>query len=165
MSTNTILPKNWREARRMRAWELHEAGWQQKDIAVALGVTEGAVSQWFKKVRTQGVQALRHQPPPGAQPKLTKAQMTQLPNELAKGAEAFGFCGAVWTTARVAQMIQTVFGVSYHPAHCSRLLRACKQSLQKPIEKASQRDEAAIAAWKAERWPALKKSPKRKNAR
>jgi len=48
-------------------------------------------------------------------------------------------------------MIELVFGVSYHPAHCSRLLRAMKHSLQKPIEKASQHNEAAIAAWKAER--------------
>ena len=50
----------------MRAWELHEQGWKQKDIAAALGVSEGAVSQWFKKAKAQGVQALRHQPPPGA---------------------------------------------------------------------------------------------------
>jgi transposase len=165
MSKIITPPQNWREARRMRAWELHEMGWQQKDIATALGVTEGAVSQWFKKVRTQGVEALRHQPPPGAQSKLTPAQRAQLPTELAKGAEAFGFRGEVWTTARVAHMIQMVFGVNYHPAHCSRLLRALKQSRQKPIQKASQRDETAIVAWKAERWPALKKSPKRKSVR
>ncbi len=141
----------------MRAWELHEAGWKQKAIAQALGVSEGAVSQWFKKARTQGVQALKHQPPPGAPPKLSKEQLAQLPDELAKGAEAFGFRGQVWTTGRVACMIKQVFGVSYHPAHCSRLLPALKQSRQKPIAQASQRDEAALAAWKAERWPALKK--------
>ncbi len=157
MSTKSTPPTNWREARRMQAWKLHEAGWNQKDIAEALGVSQGAVSQWFKKVRTLGVEALRHQPPPGAAPKLTKEQLAQVPDELAKGAEAFGFRGNVWTTARVAAMILDVFGVSYHPAHCSRLLRTLKQSLQKPIEKASQRDEAAIATWKEERWPALKK--------
>lgn len=162
MSRKTTPPSNWREARRLRAWELHEQGWKQKDIAQALGVSEGAVSQWFKKARTQGVQALKHQPPPGAAPKLSKEQLAQLPDELAKGAEDFGFRGQVWTTARVACMIEQVFGVKYHPAHCSRLLRALKQSRQKPIEKASQRDEAAITAWKAERWPALKKR-QRKN--
>lgn len=165
MSRKTTPPTNWREARRLRAWELHEQGWKQKDIAAALGVSEGAVSQWFKKARTQGVQALKHQPPPGADPRLTKEQLAQLPDELAKGAEAFGFRGQVWTTARVASMIEQVFGVSYHPAHCSRLLRAVKYSLQKPIEKASQRDEAAIAAWKAERWPALKKRLRKKTGR
>ncbi len=37
---------DWREERRERAWNLKEQGWKQKDIAVALGVSEGAVSQW-----------------------------------------------------------------------------------------------------------------------
>jgi len=162
MSKKSTPPTDWREARRMRAWELHEAGWKQKDIAEALGVSEGAVSQWFKKARIQGAQALKHQPPPGATPKLTREQLAQLPEELAKGAEAFGFRGQVWTAARVAAMMKHVFWVSYHPAHCRRLLRALKQRRQKTIEKASQHDETAIAAWKAEQWPARKKGCARK---
>jgi transposase len=144
----------------MRAWELHEQGWKQKDIAAALGVTEGAVSQWVKKAKVQGEQALRHQPAPGATPKLSPEQRAQLPGLLAKGAEAFGFRGQVWTTERVAQMIKQVFGVSYHPAHCSRLLRQLKYSQQKPIQKATQRDEVAIQSWKEQRWEELKKRPK-----
>jgi predicted transcriptional regulator len=36
---------DWREERRKRAWKLKEDGWQQKAIAVALGVSEGAVSR------------------------------------------------------------------------------------------------------------------------
>jgi len=35
---------NWREGRRLRAFELKEQGWKQKQIAEALGVSEGAVS-------------------------------------------------------------------------------------------------------------------------
>jgi transposase len=160
MGKKSIPPQNWLEGRRMRAWELHEQGWKQKDIAAALGVSEGAVSQWFKKAKAQGEQALRHQPPPGAQAKLSPEQRAQLPELLAKGAQAFGFRGEVWTTARVAQMIKQVFGVSYHPAHCSRLLRQIKYSQQKPIQKATQRDEAAIQSWKEQRWEELKKRPK-----
>jgi transposase len=91
--------------------------------------------------------------------------MEQLPALLALGAEAFGFRGQVWTTARVVEMIRQQFGVSYHRAHGSRLLRRLKQSRQKTIQKATQRDEDSIAAWKEERWPALKKRPKRKNGR
>src|SRR5438046_2561148 len=135
MSKKSTPPQNWREGRRMRAWELHEAGWKQKDIATALGVSEGAVSQWFKKAKTQGSQALRHQPPPGRQAQLSLEQLTQLPDLLAQGAEAFGFRGQVWTTARVVEMIRQQFGVSYHRAHASRLLRRIKQSRQKPIQK------------------------------
>jgi transposase len=160
MNKKSTPPKDWREGRRMRAWELHEQGWKQKDIAAALGVTEGAVSQWFKKAKRQGVEALRHQPAPGATPKLSPEQRAQLPALLNKGAEAFGFRGQVWTTERVAQMIEQTFGVSYHPAHCSRLLRNLKQSQQKPIQKATQRDDAAIQSWKDVHWDELKKSQK-----
>jgi predicted transcriptional regulator len=44
-------PTNWKEYRRFRAWELAQQGWKQCDIAVALGVTKGAVSQWLKRAR------------------------------------------------------------------------------------------------------------------
>jgi transcriptional regulator len=32
---------NWREGRRLRAFELKERGWKQSEIAEALGVSEG----------------------------------------------------------------------------------------------------------------------------
>ena len=154
----------WKEGRRRRAWELHEQGWKQKDIAAALGVSKGAVSQWLKRARTQGVEALRRHPAPGRQPKVSPEQLAQVPAILAKGAEAFGFRGQVWTTGRVAAVMKRELGVSYHPAHWSRLLRSLKHSVQKPVQRASQRDEAAIKRWKDDQWPALKKKPRRKNA-
>ena len=49
---------DWREERRKQAWKLKEQGWPQQDIAVALGVSEGAVSQWMKRGREGGVEAL-----------------------------------------------------------------------------------------------------------
>ncbi|MBI3978729.1 MAG: helix-turn-helix domain containing protein [Chloroflexi bacterium] len=76
-----------REWRRLRAWELKQEGWSQRAIAAALGVTPGAVSQWIKRAITGGVEALRHQPPPGPQPRLTEAQRAQVPALLARGAE------------------------------------------------------------------------------
>jgi len=33
---------DWREGRRIRAWELKKEGWKQRDIAQALGVSAGA---------------------------------------------------------------------------------------------------------------------------
>ncbi len=45
----TKLPRDWREARRLRAWELKQKGWKQQDSAEALGVSNGAVSQWMHK--------------------------------------------------------------------------------------------------------------------
>jgi len=158
MATTTLSPpRDWREARRLRAWELKQQGWQQRTIAAALGVTPGAVSQWLKRAAEGGVAALRTRLRPGPTPKLTPEQRARIPELLAPGAEASGFVGEVWTAPRVAAVIEREFGVRYHPAHVSRLLRAVGWSVQKPIRRATQRDEAAIAAWYAERWPALKK--------
>ena len=149
--------KDWREGRRFRALELKEQGWKQTHIAQALGVSEGAVSQWMKRAREKGVQALRHKPPPGAPPRLSEDERARLPELLAQGAQAHGFRGDVWTCERVAIVIRKEFGVSYHPAHVSRLLKALRQSLQKPQRRAEQRDEQAIERWKQKKWPSIKK--------
>ncbi len=148
---------DWREGRRLRAFELKKRGWKQAQIADALGVTEGAVSQWMKRAREEGVEGLRHKPPPGATPRLSEDERAKLLELLALGAEAHGFRGEVWTCERVAIVIRREFGVSYHPAHVSRLLKALRQSLQKPQRRAEQRDEEAIDNWKEKKWPSLKK--------
>jgi transposase len=165
---NTHPPKqpiNWKEGRRLRAWELARHGWKQAKIAEALGVSEGAVSQWLKRGREGGQEALYRQPPPGPTPKLTADQRAALPSLLAQGAPAFGFVGDLWTNPRIAALIEREFGVRYHPAHISRLLREIGWTSQKPTTRATQRDEEAITRWETERWPALKKEQKRKDGR
>lgn len=150
---------DWREGRRLRAWELKQQGWNQREIANALGVSEGAVSQWMKRVHEGGIEGLKKRTPPGAPPRLSEEQRARLPELLARGAPAYGFRGEVWTCERVAEVIREELGVSYHPAHVSRLVRELGLSLQKPMRRANQRDEEAIKHWKQERWPSLKKGP------
>ena len=152
---------DWREWRRRRAWALKQQGWKQKDIAIAVGVTPGAVSQWVTRARKGGVEALRRRLASGRPPKLAPEQVRRLPELLGAGAEAYGFRGQVWTTKRIAHLMGLRFGVRYHPAHVSRLLRAVGWSVQQPIQRATQRNEAAIKTWREERWPALKKRQKR----
>ena len=154
---------DWREERRKRAWALKQQGWLQKDIAAALGVSAGAVSQWLTRGREgNGVEALARRPPPGMTPRLGQEQRAQIPGLLAQGAEAHGFRGEVWTARRVAEVIRRTFGVRYHRDHVSRLLRQLGWSRQQPVERATQRDAEAIRQWYEQRWPALKKRPKRK---
>ena len=149
---------DWREERRKRAWDLKEQGWQQKDIAVALGVSKGAVSQWMKRGREGGRDALKAHPPQGVKPKLAVEQKAQIPALLAKGAESYGFRGDVWTARRVTEVIARTFGVRYHRDHVGRLLREAGWSRQQPIERATQRNEEALKEWSLQRWPAIKKS-------
>jgi transposase len=155
---------DWREARRFRAWELKQKGWKQCDIAEALGVTDGAVSQWMKRVREGGLEALRSRKGGGPKPKISEEELQQLPEFLERGPEAYGFRGDVWTRARVGAVIEEEFGVSYSDTHVGRLLDEIDWSRQKPAERASQRDEDEIEAWQEETWPELKKKPTEKGA-
>ena len=162
-SIDSSKATDWREGRRLRAFELKQQGWSQQNIACALGVGKGAVSQWMKRAREEGgKEALRKRPSPGAPPRLSADQRAKLPGLLEKGAVAHGFRGEVWTCQRVAQLIKREFGVGYHPAHVSRILKKLGFSLQKPDRLGDQRDEDAIEEWTEKRWPELKKGRSRR---
>lgn len=113
----------WQEWRRLRAWELSQQGWKQCEIARALDVTPGAVSQWLKRARDHGVDGLRSLAPSGPPPRLSAEQLATIPDLLRGGARTFGFPDDTWTNQRIAEALQDRFHVQYHPAHISRLLR------------------------------------------
>jgi transposase len=154
-----------REWQRQRAFALSEEGWWQKDIARALGVSEGAVSGWIQRGREGGVAALKTRPRPGPTPRLTAEQRAQVPELLARGAPAWGYRGDVWTCRRIADVIQRTFGVHYSAEHIRRRLQTTGWSVQQPIERATQRNEQAIEQWYEECWPAIKKKQPPKDIR
>ena len=159
-------PRDWREARRLRAFDLHVNGWTGAAIAEALGASEGAVSQWLGRARSEGGrEALRSRTGAGRPPKLSQEQRARLPELLAEGPEHFGFRGKVWTRSRVAVVIRRVFGVTYSQSHVGRVLRRLGFSWQKPARRAAQRDEQAIEQWRDEHWPRIKKKPNEKRER
>ena len=118
-----VQPNDWREARRLRAWELKKKGWKQTDIAEALGVSDGAVSQWLKAARKKGIEALRTRSGGGPKQRISDEQLNQLPELLAKGPEHYGFEQDTWSYSRVAELIRCEFGISYTPVHVGRLLK------------------------------------------
>jgi len=152
-------PSDWREARRFRAFELKQDGWKQTDIAEALGVSEGAVSQWMKKAREEGKEALKTSPRPGRPPRLSDEERSEeLPSLLEKGPEHFGFRGEVWTRKRVRKLIKEEFDVEYDVSQVGRILGRIGWSRQKPDHRSDKRDEKEIEEWKEEEWPRVKKS-------
>ncbi|MBV8268965.1 MAG: IS630 family transposase, partial [Planctomycetaceae bacterium] len=134
---------------------------KQRDIAVALDASQGAVSRWLAAARRGGREALRSHPAPGPIAKLTPEQFRLIPDFLWHGAEAYGFRGNVWTCERVAGVLSEEFGVSYSNSQVSRLLKRLGWTPQVPITRAIQRDEAAIERWRVESWPALKEKARR----
>ena len=101
--------------------------------------------------------ALLARPHPGRPPELTRDQKQLIPDLLSHGAEAYGFCGDVWTNVRVAKVIEWEWSVAYHRSHVARLLKELGWTPQLPIVRATQRDEKAIALWRKEKWSELKK--------
>ena len=53
--------------------------------------------------------------------------------------------------------VQHEFGISYHPDHLGRILHDLGFSPQKPQQRARERDEEAIARWRKQDWPRIKK--------
>jgi len=129
----------------------------QTEIAEALGVTEGAVSQCFRMLRDEEVKGLLARPHTGRPPELRLEQKNPNPDPLSHGAEAYGFREEVWTNARVAKVIEWEWAVTYHPSHVARLLKELKWTPQLPIVRATQRDDETIAQWLREQWPELRK--------
>lgn len=103
------------------------------------------------------MEALRSHPALGAKSRLTPEQLAGLPSLLARGAEAYGFRGNVWTYPRIAAVIKQVLGVKYYPNHIPRILHKIGWSRQKPRRRATQRDEAVIARWREKEWPNIMK--------
>lgn len=141
--------REWQEKRRERAYELGMAGWQQKEIAEAVGVSKGAVSKWLARARAEGKEALKSHPAPGGQSKLSAEQLASLPEVLARGAEAYGFRGTVWTRARIRQVIEAVFGVKYHVDHMSCLMQKIGWIQPHPRRMATQQNQTAVETWQA----------------
>ena len=157
MSTKKSQTTLWKEKRRCHAEKLVKQGWKQKDIAEALDVSKGAVSQWLKISKQEGRAGLLARAHTGRPSELTNQEKRLIPDYLSHGAEAYGFQGEVWTCRRVRKMIEIEFGVSYHKSHVARLLKELKWTPQQPIERATQRDETAIADWRKHVWSDMKK--------
>jgi transposase len=59
----------------------------------------------------------------------------------------------------VARLVQDAFGVTLHPKHIPRFLRALGWTCRKPAGSSGERGAAAIARWIAREGPAPKRSP------
>ena len=116
-------PVDQRATLRLRAWELKQSGWKQKDIASSLGVSQTAVSNWIRRVRQGGPQSLRTRYSPGAPSRLNSKQHKLLLDLLEQGPALHGFNRSNWTYALIADFISKRFSVEYHHSHIPKLLK------------------------------------------
>ena len=136
-----------------------EAGHRPSAVAKILGVSPAAVSQWKKCYQQAGPEGLKATPHPGPKLKLTMPQRCKLERLLLKGPVAQGYATDLWTLKRIAEVIEKHFAVHYDPSGVWHVLKAMGWSCQRPERRARECDEAAVAAWRQQDWPRIKKGP------
>lgn len=146
------------EARRHQALRLLDEGYSLNEVGRMVDSAASSVMRW-RDARARGGEAgLRVRFSPGRPAALTAAQRKRLIKLLLKGALANGFATELWTTPRVATLIEKHCGVQFHRSHVARLLHELGFSCQKPERRALERDEARIEQWKRSDWPRVKKT-------
>jgi transposase len=130
------------------------------EIARRMGCHASSVLRWRDALRSGGPEALTAKPAPGRPPRLNSRQKAQLVRYLIQGAMAHGYRTNLWTTQRIANLIERQLGVKYHRNHVGKLLHQMGWSHQKPERRAIERNEVAIAEWKRSVWPRVKKKPR-----
>lgn len=147
------------EDRRRRALALSDTGLSLNEVGRRIRCAASSVLRWLRARRRGGPKALRVRSSPGRPPKLRQTERRRLVKSLLKGPIAHGYRTNIWTTARIAVLIEREFGVHYHRDHIGRLMHSLNWSHQKPERRALERDESAIARWKQKDWPRVKKTP------
>ena len=149
----------------MRAARLLEKGYSQSEVARRVGAHRQSVSQWAVELHAKGRAGLKRVGRAGRKPQLDALAIRKIEQGLKRGPEALGYTTSLWTSARVAHLIETECGVRYHPGHVWRILRRLGWSCQCPAGRAMERDEGKIGQWKQKRWPEIKKKPRKSGAR
>ena len=153
------------ERRRLVAAALLAKGLSQSEVARRVGAHRQSVSQWAEALREKGRKGLKKAARAGRPAKLGAADCKRIERGLKRGPEALGYGSSLWTSARVAHLIEQECGVRYATGHAWRILRQLGWSCQRPAGRALERDEEKIQQWKRKRWPEIKKKPKAKAGR
>jgi len=106
-------------------------GMSVHDVAEMLHVGEQTVRDYRNRFLVQSMASLTYKRPPGRPGKLTKTQRRELAALIKAGPQAAGYTSGCWNTPMMQDLIQTRFGVSYHPHYLATLLHTLGFSYQK----------------------------------
>ena len=152
------------EERRLLGARWLRQGVHPAEVGRQVGVHRQSASRWAAQLQHGGLRALRKAGRAGRRARLRPEDLRRLAKGLKRGPEALGYETSLWTSWRVAHLIERECGVKYHPVQAWRILRQLGWSCQRPVGRALERDEEKIRWWKQKRWPEIKKKPARRAA-
>jgi putative transposase len=126
----TSLSRDEMEKRRLEAVQDLVKGLTQSSVARKFGVSRTTASRWNRALQQKGVESLRKRRATGRPSRLSREQLLMIPDIFSQGPVVHGFPDNRWTTARLASVIETRFGVHYDHDHVGRLMQ--KLGLREP---------------------------------
>ena len=163
----TLAPAAQAHLRRL-AVKAVRAGLKQTVAAKTYGVSLRAVNKWMAIDKVGGLRALRpkrrgRRLGHGGRLRVAHAQrirsliVGKLPNQL-----KLPFY--LWTRAAVVSLIAREYRIAVSLTTVGRYLRAWGMSPQKPVRRAYERNDAAIAQWLSKEYPAIAREARRDGA-
>ena len=129
------------ERRRLRTAVLLEKGIHEAEVARRVGVHRQSVNRWKRALEKLGRTGLKKAGRAGRKPLVSAVKLRTIEADLKQGLQALEYETGLWTTQRVAELIEERFGVRYTAEHVGSLLRRLGWSYQRPIGQALERDK------------------------
>ena len=134
-------------------------------MAKSLGFYRTSIYKWLRAYKKGGEAQLKSHKASGPLPKLTEKQCLRVRRWIVgRDPRQYGFDFGLWTRQIVATMIQERFGVQYSLPSVGHLLTRLDITPQKPLRRAYERDEQAVAEWKKSTYPQLRDRARRRGA-
>jgi len=136
-------------------------------VIASYGFNRTTIYKWMHRVAGSGngLRALTSTRGTGRPRSLTPAQERQVFRWVnGRDPRQYGLDFGLWTRAIVALLIEQKFGIELGVTSVGSLLAKLQLTPQKPLQRAYQRDPAAIALWQQQTYPALARQAKRDGA-
>lgn len=153
---------------RLRVINAVQGGMKQAQAARTFGVSRWSVVQWSQAHRSNGAQALapkRRGRRAGEAGKLSPRQAQRIRGLIVgKMPEQLKLPFYLWTRAAVQLLIKREYAVRLSLSAVGGYLKRWGLSVQRPVKRAYERNEEAIAQWLAEVYPTIARRAKREKA-
>ena len=146
------------ETIRLMAVERVRDGEAPSEVIAAYGFSRTSIYRWLKAASKPGLglRALRARPANGRPRSLTPRQERQVFCWInGRDPRQYGLDFGLWTRSVVADLIERKFGIRLGLTAVGELLAKLGLTPQKPLQRAYQRDPAAIERWQRETYPAI----------
>src|SRR5918911_1184143 len=135
-----------------------------QEVSAMLGIGEQTVRDYRNRFLLKHLASLTYKRPPGRPSKLTKAQRRELADVLKAGPQAAGYTSGCWNTPMIQDLIQSRFGVSYHPHYLATLLHNLGFSYQKARFVSEHLNETKRLEWCQTTWPRILRQARQRKA-